>query len=89
MDQNWKRAAPADYGNFASAPQIAQQIPFKFVAQAGGYPSNAVPISDTSGSYNKFTGNVQMPGIIRCQHFPEHPAGLKLTGLTEDREFQS
>lgn len=88
-NQNWKRACPADYGNFSSAPQIAQQIPFRFVAQAGGYPTNAVPISDTSGSYNKFTGNVQMPGIIRCQHFPEHPAGLKLTGLTEDREFQS
>jgi hypothetical protein len=89
-NQNWKRAAPADYGNFAGGiPDIPQAIPFKFVAQAGGYPTNAVPINDTQGNYNKFTGNVQMPGIVRCQHFPEHPAGFKLTGLTEDREFQS
>lgn len=86
---NWRFGVPPDIMGFQSEPSMPNQIPFRFVAQAGGLPSNVVPIYGTSGATNKFGGAVQMPGVIRGQLYCRDPRGLKLTNLSEDKEYIS
>ena len=88
---NWKRYVPPDprgVQSFDRAPSSA----FKFVAGiVSGTGSNRLPIFASSsgevGSVNLMTEGSQMPGMLRMQIAPDQPAGLKVTGMTEDRLY--
>ena len=49
--------------------------------------SNKLPIYNSSGSTTLVTEGVQMPGQMRMQLVPDQPAGMKLSGVTQDKVF--
>jgi hypothetical protein len=52
-----------------------------------GYADVKVPIQRVSGNSTLVTEGMQMPGMLRMQLVPDQPAGLKLTGVTTDRQY--
>jgi hypothetical protein len=83
--QNWKRIVPPDPAGAQSLGQVPAFAPFKFVANIlAGHGSNRLPITDASG---RLTEASQMPGVLCMQVMAEQPAGLLLTGCTEDRTY--
>jgi hypothetical protein len=59
------------------------------VAPALGYSTIKVPITKVgTGSGNSLlTEGAQMPGMLRMQLVPDQPAGMKLTGVTFDKQY--
>lgn len=85
---NWKRYVPPAPKGAKTMDQMESFIPFKFVGSIlNGTESNQIPIQFSSGTYTQLSEGVQMPGIMRMQLVPDQPAGLKLTGVTEDRVY--
>jgi hypothetical protein len=89
---NWKRIVPPSPAGTQKFAQADGNVPFEFVASAlTGTGSNRIPIfkTDVAGSTGRalLTEAAQMPGMLRMQLIPDQPAGMKLTGLTEERVY--
>jgi hypothetical protein len=84
---NWKKYIPPSVTGTSKFAK-AGNAPFEFIAGAlTGTGSNKLPIYDSSGSQTLVTEGVQMPGQMRMQLVPDQPAGLKLTGVTQDKLY--
>jgi len=82
---NWKRYVPPDYAGLQNMSEADAFVPFRFVVPAlTGLSSVKWPYQNAA---NALTEAVQMPGMLRMQLIPDQPAGLKLTGVTEDRVY--
>ena len=82
---NWKRYVPPDYAGLQNMSEADSFVPFRFVVPAlTGLSSVKWPYQNAA---NALTEAVQMPGMLRMQLIPDQPAGLKLTGVTEDRVY--
>jgi len=83
---NWKRYVPPDYAGLQNMGEADSYVPFRFVVPAltGG---SSVKFPYLLGNGKGMTEAVQMPGMLRMQLIPDQPAGLKLTGVTEDRVY--
>lgn len=83
---NWKRFVPPDYAGLQSMGEADAHVPFRFVVPAltGG---SSVKYPLTNNANGLLTESVQMPGMLRMQLIPDQPAGMKLTGVTEDRVY--
>lgn len=86
---NWKKYVPPSPKGTQKFDKAEAFIPFEFVAPALGYSSVKVPITTSGGanSTSLLTEGAQMPGMLRMQLVPDQPAGMKLTGVTEDRQY--
>ncbi len=85
---NWARYVPPDPKGARRFDKAPEFIPFRFVGSIlTGTESNQIPIQFTTGNSTQLTEGVQMPGILRMQLVPSQPAGMKLTGVTEDRIY--
>lgn len=86
---NWKKYVPPSPKGTQKFDKAESFIPFEFVAPALGYSSVKVPITRGTGvnSTSLLTEGAQMPGMLRMQLVPDQPAGMKLTGVTEDRQY--
>jgi hypothetical protein len=86
---NWKKYVPPSPKGTQKFDKAESFIPFEFVAPALGYSSVKVPITRSNGvnSTSLLTEGAQMPGMLRMQLVPDQPAGMKLTGVTEDRQY--
>ena len=86
---NWKKYVPPSPKGTQKFDKAESFIPFEFVAPALGYSSVKVPITRTGngGGNSLLTEGAQMPGMLRMQLVPDQPAGMKLTGVTEDRQY--
>ena len=86
---NWKKYVPPSPKGTQKFDKAESFIPFEFVAPALGYSSIKVPITRNTGanSTSLLTEGAQMPGMLRMQLVPDQPAGMKLTGVTEDRQY--
>jgi len=87
---NWKKYVPPSPKGTQKFDKAESFIPFEFVAPALGYSSVKVPITKASGSGTSLvTEGAQMPGMLRMQLVPDQPAGIRLDGVTEDRQYGS
>ena len=86
---NWKKYVPPSPKGTQKFDKAESFIPFEFVAPALGYSSIKVPITRSTGVNNTslLTEGAQMPGMLRMQLVPDQPAGIKLTGVTTDRQY--
>jgi hypothetical protein len=86
---NWKKYVPPSPKGTQKFDKAESFIPFEFVGPALGYSSIKVPITKVAtGSGNSLlTEGAQMPGMLRMQLVPDQPAGLKLTGVSTDRQY--
>lgn len=86
---NWKKYVPPSPKGTQKFDKAEAFIPFEFVAPALGYSSVKVPITRGNGvnGTSLLTEGAQMPGMLRMQLVPDQPAGMKLTGVTEDRQY--
>ena len=86
---NWKKYVPPSPKGTQKFDKAEAFIPFEFVGPALGYSSIKVPITKTAtGSGNSLlTEGAQMPGMLRMQLVPDQAAGVKLTGVTTDRQY--
>jgi hypothetical protein len=86
---NWKKYVPPSPKGTQKFDKAESFIPFEFVAPALGYSSIKVPITRNTGvnSTSLLTEGAQMPGMLRMQLVPDQPAGIKLTGVTTDRQY--
>ena len=87
--QNWKKYVPPSPKGTQKFDKAESFIPFEFVAPALGYSSIKVPITkpQTSTGIGLLTEGAQMPGMLRMQLVPDQPAGMRLDGVTEDRQY--
>lgn len=84
---NWKKYVPPSISGTSKFDK-AGGAPFEFIAGAlTGTGSNKLPIYDSSGSTTLVTEGIQMPGQMRMQLVPDQPAGMILTGVTQDKLF--
>lgn len=83
---NWKRYVPPEYAGLQKMGEVDQHVPFRFVVPAltGG---SSVKYPYMNAGSNLLTEAVQMPGMLRMQLIPDQAAGLKLGGVTTDKEF--
>jgi len=84
---NWKKYVPPSPKGTQKFDKAEAFIPFEFVAPALGYSSVKVPITKSVNNLSLLTEGAQMPGMLRMQLVPDQPAGMKLTGVTEDRQY--
>jgi hypothetical protein len=86
---NWKKYVPPSPKGTQKFDKAESFIPFEFVGPALGYSSIKVPITKVAtGSGNSLlTEGAQMPGMLRMQLVPDQAAGLKLTGVSTDRQY--
>ena len=86
---NWKKYVPPSPKGTQKFDKAEAFIPFEFVAPALGYSTINVPITrSNSGSGNSLlTEGAQMPGMLRMQLVPDQPAGMKLEGVTFDKQY--
>ena len=86
---NWKKYVPPSPKGTQKFDKAEAFIPFEFVAPALGYSTIKVPITKVgTGSGNSLlTEGAQMPGMLRMQLVPDQPAGMKLTGVTFDKQY--
>jgi hypothetical protein len=86
---NWKKYVPPSPKGTQKFDKAESFIPFEFVAPALGYSSIKVPITKpASGTgLSLLTEGAQMPGMLRMQLVPDQPAGMKLTGVSTDRQY--
>lgn len=84
---NWKKYVPPSPKGTQKFDKAEAFIPFEFVAPALGYSSVKVPITKSVNNFSQLTEGAQMPGMLRMQLVPDQPAGMKLTGVTEDRQY--
>jgi hypothetical protein len=83
---NWKKYVPPSPKGTQKFDKAEAFIPFEFVAPALGYSSVKVPITKSVNNLSLLTEGAQMPGMLRMQLVPDQPAGMKLEGVTEDRQ---
>ena len=84
---NWKKYVPPSPKGTQKFDKAEGFIPFEFVGPSLGYADVKVPIQRVSGNSTLVTEGMQMPGMLRMQLVPDQPAGLKLTGVTTDRQY--
>jgi len=84
---NWKKYVPPSPKGTQKFDKAESFIPFEFVGPSLGYADVKVPIQRVSGNSTLVTEGMQMPGMLRMQLVPDQPAGLKLTGVTTDRQY--
>jgi hypothetical protein len=89
--QNWKKYVPPSPKGTQKFDKAESFIPFEFVGPALGYSDIKVPIQRVNTASNTgttlVTEGMQMPGMLRMQLVPDQPAGLKLTGVSTDRQY--
>jgi len=85
--QNWKKYVPPSPKGTQKFDKAEGFIPFEFVGPALGYADVKVPIQRVSGNSTLVTEGMQMPGMLRMQLVPDQPSGMKLTGVTTDRQY--
>jgi hypothetical protein len=85
--QNWKKYVPPSPKGTQKFDKAEGFIPFEFVGPSLGYADVKVPIQKVSGSSTLVTEGMQMPGMLRMQLVPDQPSGIKLTGVTTDRQY--
>lgn len=87
---NWRRYSPRDVMGVKKFDKAEAWNPFRFVAPAlTGQQSIWMPISQIQNGRTMVTEALQAPGYLRMQLVPDQPAGLKITGLAEDRAYGS
>lgn len=86
---NWKKYVPPSPKGTQKFDKAEAFIPFEFVAPALGYSTIKVPITrvGTGGGNTLLTEGAQMPGMLRMQLVPDQPAGMKLEGVTYDKQY--
>lgn len=85
-NKNWKRVVPPSIQGATKLKGAQSFLPFQFVMGALTGTSNPKwPILTNNGA--SITDAVQLPGVLHMQLVPDQPAGMKLTGLTEDRTY--
>lgn len=85
---NWRRYCPRDINGVKKFDKAESWNPFRFVAPAlTGQQSIWMPISQIQNGRTMVTEALQAPGYLRMQLVPDQPAGLKITGLAEDRAY--
>jgi len=84
---NWKKYVPPSPKGTQKFDKAEGFIPFEFVGPALGYADVKVPIQRVSGNSTLVTEGMQMPGMLRMQLVPDQPSGMKLTGVTTDRQY--
>jgi hypothetical protein len=84
---NWKKYVPPSPKGTQKFDKAESFIPFEFVGPSLGYADVKVPIQRVSGNSTLVTEGMQMPGMLRMQLVPDQPAGMKLTGVTTDRQY--
>jgi hypothetical protein len=84
---NWKKYVPPSPKGTQKFDKAEGFIPFEFVGPSLGYADVKVPIQRVSGNSTLVTEGMQMPGMLRMQLVPDQPAGLKLTGVSTDRQY--
>lgn len=86
---NWKKYVPPSPKGTQKFDKAEAFIPFEFVGPALGYSSIKVPITkvNTGSGNSLLTEGAQMPGMLRMQLVPDQAAGIKLTGVTTDRQY--
>ena len=84
---NWKKYVPPSPKGTQKFDKAESFVPFEFVGPALGYADVKVPIQKVSGNSTLVTEGMQMPGMLRMQLVPDQPAGMKLTGVTTDRQY--
>ena len=84
---NWQAAVPPSGKGLSRDGMMGGGIPFEFCGKQLGMPGNLVPIFNATGTHTALTTAAMMPGRIRLQWVPNQPVGMKLTGVTEAREF--
>ena len=85
---NWRRYCPRDINGVKKFDKAEAWNPFRFVAPAlTGQQSIWMPISQIQNGRTMVTEALQAPGYLRMQLVPDQPAGLKITGLAEDRAY--
>lgn len=85
--QNWKKYVPPSPKGTQKFDKAESFIPFEFVGPSLGYADVKVPIQKVSGQSTLVTEGMQMPGMLRMQLVPDQPSGIKLTGVTTDRQY--
>lgn len=85
--QNWKKYVPPSPKGTQKFDKAEGFIPFEFVGPALGYADVKVPIQRVSGNSTLITEGMQMPGMLRMQLVPDQPSGMKLTGVSTDRQY--
>lgn len=84
--KNWKRLVPPTPKGTTKLKEADSFLPFNFVMGAlTGTQNPRWPILTNNGA--SVTDAVQLPGFMHMQLVPDQPAGMKLTGLTEDRIY--
>lgn len=84
---NWKKYVPPSPKGTQKFDKAEGFIPFEFVGPALGYADVKVPIQRVSGNSTLVTEGMQMPGMLRMQLVPDQPSGMKLTGVSTDRQY--
>ena len=87
---NWKKYVPPSPKGTQKFDKAEAFIPFEFVAPALGYSTIKVPITRVTGTgsgNSLLTEGAQMPGMLRMQLVPDQPAGMKLEGVTFDKQY--
>ena len=84
---NWKKYVPPSPKGTQKFDKAEGFIPFEFVGPALGYADVKVPIQKVVGNSSLVTEGMQMPGMLRMQLVPDQPSGMKLTGVTTDRQY--
>lgn len=82
---NYKRYVPPTPQGLRTMGNMEGGAPVRFVAPfLTGTDSPRLPYRNSS---SRPTNAYEMPSVMHVQIIPEHPAGMRLTGLTESREF--
>ena len=84
---NWKKYVPPSPKGTQKFDKAEGFIPFEFVGPSLGYADIKVPIQKVVGNSSLVTEGMQMPGMLRMQLVPDQPSGMKLTGVTTDRQY--
>lgn len=87
---NWKKYSPPNpAGTTKQTGEQSQYLPFLFIGAALGNPSNRILIQRTAsgGGIGLPTEGAMMPGMVRHQLVPTQIAGMKITGIEEDRLY--
>jgi hypothetical protein len=84
---NWKKYVPPSPKGTQKFDKAEGFIPFEFVGPSLGYADVKVPIQRVSGNSTLVTEGMQMPGMLRMQLVPDQPSGMKLTGVSTDRQY--
>jgi len=86
-NKNWKIITPPDPKGTKAMPGQEGFSPLKMVTEVLTGGNSVMPIMRTVNNISLPTEGTQQVGLVYMQVVPDQPAGLKLTGLTEDKVY--